>query len=228
MRLASLHTAAMLEALAWMLLGPIFCLWKNDLLMCCCVCVKGVYAANTCRQQHVPLVLHRFNPWEMAPQVNDPVPGAKAIMLCSEHRQHSPLSRAAVEPHVGPVGSSSLAQLMCCKSWVCVSRCWCPRPVPHCPKASMRKLKSNTTHERMHQILLWAQEPLLHISLSKVCFQHPAFLLRTPPWGVNEVMLFRNRFIHQDNGPLTISQGAVLSCSNQMPGNQCTYFLFIS
>ncbi|TNN47834.1 hypothetical protein EYF80_041977 [Liparis tanakae] len=33
-------------------------------------------------------------------------------------------------------------------------------------------------------------------------------------------MLFRNRLICQDNGPLATSQGAVQRCSNQMPGNR--------
>lgn len=64
--------------------------------------------------------------------------------------------------------------------------------------------------------------------LSEVRFQHPAFLLHTTPQGGNEVMLVRNPLIYQDNGLCTISQGAVLSCTYHMPGNEWPYFLFIS
>lgn len=65
-------------------------------------------------------------------------------------------------------------------------------------------------------------------NLNEVCFQRPAFLLGTTLQGGNEVMLVRNTLIYQYNGPPIISQGAVLSCTNQMPGNDFFFYFLKS
>lgn len=181
--------------------------------------------------------LNRFSPWEKAQPVNDPVPGATGDNVLqwtpSTHLFfHSALPHWSWCQPVGPFIGCGLWQLTTSHNQCglkAMSRTMCPTATvlvwqsSHCP-AAVRNWKVTQPQEQCVKLCyLWSHDSLLlHINFSKVRFQHPAFLFGTSPSEGNEVMLFRNQLIYQDNGTLAISQGALLSCTNQMPGNQWT------
>lgn len=171
--------------------------------------------------------LKRFKPWEMAQRGSNPVPEAMGdnVLHWTQHSlstQHEAACVSCRAPHwLRSVIDHRPRWYNRCAfkaggRVICVSSSYCPL-VSILSGGSDRKLTHNLT------VALCSRH-----NQCKVCFQHPALLLGTSPQGGNEVMLFRNRLIYQDNGPLAISQGAVPSRTNQMPGNQCPQFLFIS
>lgn len=141
--------------------------------------------------------------WDVT--VADPVPEAvRANVLPWTHSTHQGLGAAACWPN------------------------WFVWEQPEAELSAHPRLSASTLSRgclQSQSIRLWVASSL---TSSVRCVFSTPLLLRNAPQGGNEVMSFRNRLICQDNGPLTISQGAVLGHTNQMPGNDCPYFLFIS
>lgn len=154
--------------------------------------------------------LNRLNPWEMAQQVNDPLPEAIGTnALHWTHSTHLALSTAAVKLHVSLLDSSvaaifnwqppMLAQSMCFKSWeqscLCPPACYTPHLFTLCC-GSNRKLKGHSPLKNVLSSVIYDYSTHHYTSSIVRCFQHPAFLCRTSPLGGNEVMLYRNLLIY--------------------------------